>query len=248
MNRRIGSSCLFFLLLVCVVPAGQEAPLTEEAIRGAFAPWSEEMGDGSSAWDYINDPQDITWGRGSFTRPGTTEAVVSFSESRLPHMNAQLWLLKWDGKRWAPAFVIDRSDEIRFQVVDISGNGVDSVLVRSEGSITGGYRFLNWSLISLLDGEPRVLYSASGEGFWCYNEWDYNGHQKPMTDHDVTLKDVDGDGVLELVETELSGVFVSTGTDEGDCEIHNTPTKTTVYRFVLDGDGNVVSVEEVKGR
>ena len=209
-------------------------PLTEEAIRKAFEPWGEGMGEQRDAWDYVNDPQEIKWERGSFTGPGAVEAVVSFNEERLPHFNAQLWLLKWDGKGWGPVFAILRSDTITFQAVDITGSGIDCLLVRMESSTTGGYRFMAWSLVSVLGGKDRTLYSAEGTGFWCYNEWEYNGHKEPMTDHELTLRDVNDDGVLELVDTELTGVFVSTGTDEGDCEIHNSPTKTTVYRFVLD--------------
>jgi hypothetical protein len=102
--------------------------------------------------------------------------------------------------------------------------------------------------VSLVGGKVRSLYSAHGEGFWCYNEWEYNGHKEPMTDHELTLRDVNDDGALELVDTELTGVFVSTGSDKGDCEIHNTPTKTTVYRFVLDGYKEIISVKEIKAR
>lgn len=158
----------------------------------------------------------------------------------------EIWLLKTNGVL-TPLFMVDQSDEIRFQVIDITGNGIDSVLLRAESSITGGMRFMHWSLVSLVGGKVRVLYSASGEGFWYHNEWIFSG-KGPMTDREVALKDIDGDGVLELSDTEMAGAFVSTGPGEDDYELHNTPTKTTVYRFILDKDKNIVSVEEIKGR
>lgn len=74
MNRRVFSGFLFVSLFLFVASAAaQEAPLTAEAIREAFASWSDETGEFT-----VTDPEEIKWERGSFTRPGADEVLVSF--------------------------------------------------------------------------------------------------------------------------------------------------------------------------
>jgi hypothetical protein len=230
------------LSLVAANTQAKEASLTPEGVREAFTSWVDESMDFT-----VTDPDAISIAEGSFTSPGADEAVVAFVDRSKAHMSlpGEIWLLRRDGGRWAPALMIDQSDEITFQTLDIAGSGIMQILLRAQSSITGGMRFMHWSLVSLAGGEARTLYAASGTGFWFRYEWVHAGGAEPLTDHEVVLKDTDGDGIVELVDTELSGAFVYTGAGEDGYELRNTPVKTTVYRFVIDDKKNIVSVEGV---
>jgi len=241
MNRYLFLGFVCALLLLFIIPvAAREASLTEEAIREAFASWEDETGEYT-----VIDPNEIAWELGSFTEPGAVEAVVSFVDYGQAHyaLPGELWLL---GKNGAPTplLMINQSDEISFQAIDVNGDGVDEVLYRATRSITGGLRFTNQSLVSLLDGEVRVLYNADGSDYWFYNEMMYS-EEEPMIDHEITLTDINGDGILELSDTELVGEFVYTGSGEDGYELRYTPEKTTVYRFITDERNAIVSIEEI---
>ena len=241
MNRYLLLGFVLALFLLSVMPAAaQEESLTADVIREAFASWEDETGEFT-----VVDPNEITWETGSFTQVDAVEAVVSFIDYGQAHvaLPGELWLLE-KNENFAPLLMINQSDEITFQAVDVNNDGIDEVLYRATRSITGGMRFTNQSLVSLLGGEVRVLYAADGSDYWFYNEMMYS-EDEPMIDHEITLEDIDDDGILELSDTELIGEFVATGGGEEDYELRYTPEKTTVYRFITDERNSIVSIEEI---
>jgi len=229
-----------FLLLSMMPAAAREESLTEEAIREAFASWEDETGEFA-----VTNPVEMAWEVGSFTGPDAVEAVVSFVDYDQAHyaLPGELWLLEKD-ETFTPLMMIDQSDEITFQAIDVNNDGVDEVFYRATRSVTGGLRFTHESLVSLLGGEVRVLYNADGSDYWFYNEMMYS-EDEPMIDHEITLEDIDGDGILELSDTEMVGEFEYTGVGEDGYELQYTPAKTTVYRFITDEGNNIVSIEEI---
>ncbi|MBN1882858.1 MAG: hypothetical protein JW885_11840 [Deltaproteobacteria bacterium] len=244
MNRYFFVGFVLAVLLLPVMPAmAQDSSLTEDAIREAFALWEDETGEFT-----VIDPNEITWEIGSFTQADAVEAVVSFIDNGQAHvaLPGELWLLEKNGV-FTPLLMINQSDEITFQAIDVNNDGIDEVLYRATRSITGGLRFTNQSLVSLLDGEVRVLYTADGSDYWFYNEMMYS-EDEPMIDHEITLEDIDDDGILELMDTELVGEFVPTDTGEEDYELRYTPEKTTVYRFIIDEGNTIVCIEEIPGQ
>ena len=232
-------TCAFLLLSIMPAMAAEES-LTEEAIREAFALWEDDTGEFT-----VIDPNDIAWEVGSFTKPGAVEAVVSFIDREQAHiaLPGELWLLGKNGT-FTPLLMINQSDEITFQAIDVNNDGMDEVLYRATRSVTGGLRFTHQSLVSLRGGEVRVLYNADGSDWWFYNPMMYS-EDEPMIDHEITFEDIDGDGVLELSDTEMVGEFVYTGVGEDGYELQYTPAKTTVYRFITDEGNSIVSVEEI---
>jgi len=232
-------TCAFLLFSIMPAMAAEES-LTEEAIREAFALWEDDTGEFT-----VIDPNDIAWEVGSFTKPGAVEAVVSFIDREQAHiaLPGELWLLGKNGT-FTPLLMINQSDEITFQAIDVNNDGMDEVLYRATRSVTGGLRFTHQSLVSLRGGEVRVLYNADGSDWWFYNPMMYS-EDEPMIDHEITLEDIDGDGVLELSDTEMVGEFVYTGVGEDGYELQYTPAKTTVYRFITDEGNSIVSVEEI---
>ena len=62
---------------------------------------------------------------GSFTAPGTAEAVVSFTDANQPPASAvaEIWLLRLAGEKWEPVVRIAESDTAEFTTTDVIGAG-----------------------------------------------------------------------------------------------------------------------------
>lgn len=235
-----GLAVLFVSLVSIAAPKG----LSADIVREVFL--SVKSADGQGDVFAVN-PDTVTVAEGSFTRPGASEAVVAFVDDNQPHvaLPGEIWLLGY-GSKWTPILMIDQSDEASFLTVDIAHDGTSEVLYTLKRWLTGGILLVRHGLVSLKGGNDRAIYSVDGTGYAFYEVWKEFGDQDPIRDHELRLEDINGDGTVELIDTELSGAFVHTGAgDDGGWEVRYTPVATTTYRFVIDTDKNILGVEKL---
>jgi hypothetical protein len=193
------------------------------------------------------NPDSVTIAEGSFTRPGAAEAIVAFVDDNQPHvaLPGELWLLGY-GSRWTPVLMIDQSDEVSFLTVDIARDGTSEVLYTLNRWLTGGILLVRHTLVSLKGGHDMTIYNVDGTGYAFHEVWKQFGDKDPIRDHEIRLEDVNGDGTVELIDTELSGTFEYTGAgDDEGWEVRYSPVMSTAYRFVIDSDRNILGVEKL---
>jgi len=222
----------------------QPKGLSADDVRDLFSTVRSSETEG----DYFAvDPETVTLAEGSFTRPGAAEAVVAFVDSNQPHvaLPGELWLLG-RGTKWAPILMIDQSDEVTFITADIAHDGMSEVLYTLKRWLTGGILLTRYTLATLTDKKVTAIYNADGTGYAFHEVWERFGDKDPIVDHEIRLEDVNGDGVVELIDTRMSGTFVNTGSGEDDgWEVRYTPEKSTTYRFLIDRDKHILGVEKL---
>ncbi len=231
---------VFLISLDC--PAAPKG-LTADTVREIFSTLRSAEGEGDF---FAVDPGTVTLAEGSFTRPGATEAVVAFIDRNQPHvaLPGELWLVGY-GTKWAPTLMIDQSDEVTFITLDIAHDGSSEVLYTLKRWLTGGILLVRHTLVSLAGGEIKTIYNADGTSYAFHEVWKQFGEKDPITDHEIRLEDVNGDGVVELIDTELSGTFVHTGAGDDDgWEVRYTPVESTTYRFLIDKDKEILGIEK----
>jgi hypothetical protein len=237
----LAASAALFVSLVCVAaPSG----LTADTVREIFMSVRSAEGEGDF---FAVNPDSVTVAEGSFTRPGAAEAVVAFVDDNQPHVGlpGELWLLG-HGPRWAPILMIDQSDEVTFTTIDIARDGTSEVLYTLNRWLTGGILLVRHTLVSLKDGKDTAIYNADGTGYAFHEVWKQFGDKDPIRDHEIRLEDVNGDGTVELIDTELSGTFVHTGAGDDDgWEVRYSPVTSTAYRFIIDTDKNIIGTEKL---
>jgi|GEM_PF-3254579 len=232
------------VLVVSLVCLAASAGLSAETVREAFL--SVKSGEGEGDFFAVN-PGSVVIAEGSFTRPGASEAVVSFIDDNQPHvaLPGELWLIG-HGIKWTPTLMIDQSDEVSFLTIDIARDGTSEVLYTLKRWLTGGILLVRHTLVSLRGGEVKTIYNVDGTGYAFHEVWERFGKEDPITDHEIRLEDVNGDGIVELIDTELSGTFVNTGAGEDDgWEARYTPVTSTTYRFIIDWDKAILGVEKL---
>ncbi len=234
---------LAVVLISLFCPAATKG-LTADAVREIFSTVRSSEGQGDF---FAVEPNTVTLAEGSFTRPGAAEAVVAFVDGNQPHVGlpGELWLLS-HGTKWAPILMIDQSDEATFITADIARDGTSEVLYTLNRWLTGGILLKRQTLVSLSGTEIKAIYNADGTGYAFHEVWKQFGDKDPITDHEIRLEDVNGDGVVELIDTELSGTFVHTGAGDDDgWEVRYSPVGSTTYRFIIDTDKHILGVEKL---
>jgi hypothetical protein len=237
----VAGLAVLFASLISIAAPGR---LSADIVREVFLSVKSADGEGDV---FAVNADTVAVAEGSFTRPGATEAVVAFVDANQPHvaLPGEIWLLG-NGSKWAPILMIDQSDEASFLTVDIAHDGTAEVLYTLKRWLTGGILLVRHSLVTLKGGNDRALYTVDGTSYAFYEVWKEFGEQDPIRDHELRLEDVNGDGTVELIDTELSGEFVHTGAgDDGGWEIRYTPVATAAYRFVIDTDKNILGVERL---
>ena len=220
--------------------SGSDGKLSAEYIREVFSIVKYDNGE-----SFAIDPETVTYSEGSFTRPGASEAVVSFVDENQPHaaLYGELWLLSYD-KKWTPVFMINQSDSITFETIDILNDGIYEVFYVAKRWITGGILLIGYSLTSWRGGEVKTIYNTSGTSYSYHDSWKMYGDEEPIIEHEIGFEDFDGDNIVELIDTELYGTYVKTGSGEDDWEIKYETTNSTTYRFLIDDKNNIFGVEE----
>jgi hypothetical protein len=236
----LGALVLLISLYCSAAPKG----LSADTVREVFSTIKSSEGEGDL---FAVDPATVTPAEGSFTRPGAAEAVVAFIDSNQPHVGlpGELWLLTYKGN-WTPTLMIDQSDEVSFITADIAHNGSSEVLYTLKRWLTGGILLVRHTLVSLTGGRVKTIYNTDGTSYAFHEVWKQFGEKDPIIDHEIRLEDVNGDGVVELIDTELSGTFVHTGAGDDDgWEVRYTPVESTTYRFLIDTDKEILGVEKL---
>ena len=236
----VGLVLLSISLYCLAAPKGLSADIVREVFLSVKS--AEDEGD-----FFAVNPDSVTIAEGSFTRPGAAEALVAFVDGNQPHvaLPGELWLLGY-GSRWTPVLMIDQSDEVSFLTVDIARDGTSEVLYTLNRRLTGGILLVRHTLVSLKGGQDMTIYNVDGTGYAFHEVWSQFGDKDPIVDHEIRLVDVNGDGTVELIDTELSGTFEYTGTgDDEGWEVRYTPMASTTFRFVIDSDRNILGVEKL---
>ncbi len=142
----------------------------------------------------------VSWKEGAFTQKGVQEAVVLITDySSFPHSEgyAHLFLLQNQG-RWK--IIRDKAlgDSALLRTMDLEGDGRSEVWIESSGG-NQGYTEMVGSLLSFTPDGEVTLYSNRGH--------DYTGsgilEGEVVRKHEVSFRDVDRDGVLELIDKEM---------------------------------------------
>lgn len=207
------------------VPIIPTPTIDEDIIRGLFAEESNESGSNYEIGE-------LKWHKGSFTKKGQHEAIISFYDSNQGHAAgySEIWLLRFENK-WEKIKKIEDCDSVSFKVLDIEKDGKLEIWITSHGGNQG--RFLSeGKLVSLdLDSES-ILYSNSG--------FDYCGAEvegESLCEHKVEFKDVDKDGILEILDLEERTTFGFTNgkkeSDSDDSEYIpiSSTSKKSIYKL-----------------
>jgi len=166
----------------------QRGGLNENIIKNLFQ--SRLSDDGTH---YLLDS--IEWQEGIFTEKGAREAVVSFYDSNQCHASngGELWLLRY-GHDWNMIKKIYEADGVFFETVDVDEDGILEIMVYSNSG-GQGYDFSKYELVSLKHGSRSTLYLSEG--------FDNTGAQEEgeaLCTHSIDFKDIDNDGILELID------------------------------------------------
>lgn len=137
----------------------------------------------------------IKWQEGTFTEKGARDAVVTFFDLNQCHASngGELWLLRY-GHEWNIIKKIYEADGFFFETVDVDKDGILEIMVYSNSG-GQGYDFSKYELVSLKHGSRSTLYLSEG--------FDNTGAQEEgeaLCTHSIDFKDIDNDGILELID------------------------------------------------
>lgn len=137
----------------------------------------------------------IKWQEGAFTKKSALEAVVYFFDGNQPHVasGAELWLLQY-GHNWNIIRKIAEADDISFRVVDVDKDGILEILIESSGG-NQGYEVLQYEVVSLSYGSRYTLYLSRG-----FDNTSAEEEGEALCKHSIEFKDIDNDGILELID------------------------------------------------
>lgn len=175
---------------------------------------------------------------GSFTTPGVTEAVVSFSDAnQSPALGiAEIWLLRLVGEKWEPIVKIAESDTAEFITTDLNGDGALELLTHTT---TGnqGYFVIYRRLVYFADGSPADLLTFEG---FDNTGWPDKGIC--AFDARFAFVDVTRDDVLEVELTE----YYDYCQKQGDESVFlRRSERTTVFSPVTSPSGSIVGIERL---
>jgi hypothetical protein len=223
------------------LPALAGTDLSVATVKAAF---SGRLNEESNPYD--PDAASIQFFTGSFTAAGKDEAVVWFLDNNQSHVAAaaELWLLR-DSGGWKPILMIDQSDEITARRISEGAGEISAVFYSSAHFSTGGFVGTYGSLVSLVGTKAKSLFSEQGNEVAFYDMYKEIGDKEAIVRHQVDFRDIFGDGMGQLIDTELIGTFVNTGKGDAGYEIRWTPKKTTTYRLVTDKAGDLTGIEKI---
>lgn len=192
-------------------------PLTEKRVRELFL---NKMNDDGQNYNLT----DIKLVQGSFTKTGALEAVVSFYDHNQCHASGwtEVWLLKYENG-WRLMRKLADSDSVVFKLVDLESDGRSEILITTSAG-GQGYQGIEGELISVSENSVSTLYSFRG--------FDNTGalvEGEAQCLHNIEFKDVDNDGILELMDTEERKTFSSEG---GNYSQKSSVTRKTTFKLI----------------
>gem|GEM_PF-4984997 len=188
--------------------------------------------------DELNyDLKNVVFKEGFFTGREKNEAIVSFSDNNQCHAAGwgEVWLFSCDGG-WKIVSKIDEADGCIFAVEDLNNDGISEIFIISN-SYYQGYGYTNYTLISILHGDKRKVFSTSGE--------DDTGalpeNPKKIT-HEFFFEDYDGDGIKELRDLKLVESF--TVSSNYELVYSDSHSETSYHRLIIGGGGAIIGTEK----
>lgn len=192
---------LFFF--ICILPLSawsQERPpsqpvkpvLSNGIIINLF---SNKLNEAKSKYKLSN----IMFEQGEFTKAGSLDAIISFDDENQPHATGyfEVWLLSYENG-WRIKRKLFDWDVGKFKIIDIGDNERPKVWIEGSGGNQGYLRF-EGKLISLSNESDDILFLTKG-----YN---YTGAYGDSDMFCIIFKDIDGDGLLEIIETRVKGKY-----------------------------------------
>jgi len=182
--------------------ANSGSSLNENIIKKLFSSRINEDG-----FNYELDQ--IRWQEGPFTGHNAREAIVSFSDGSQCHASlfGEVWLLSYNNG-WKIKGQLLESDFVNFEVVDLQKDGLSEVWLTAE-RVNQGYAVTYGCLLagsSQQKGSLKRVYEVDGFNYTGAGE-----EGEVFLTHNVKFKDVDGDGILELVDLVEKKSFAWTG-------------------------------------
>lgn len=169
-------------------PSNPSPPLTEATISKMFSRLNNED-------KRAYNPTHIEFQLGTFTRKGAQEAVVSFVDEGATKLAGwhQVWLIVYE-KSWKPERRLLNMDCCRFNVVEIGDSGNQKIWV--EGStMERGNMVSVGRLISFSGNKAKYIYTTGG----------FFNNDQGLNNFAVEFKDIDNDGMLEIIEQRRKG-------------------------------------------
>jgi hypothetical protein len=200
----LGALAVCSLGLLVSVPSFAENSLDESQIKQLF---SKEM--------RHYQPQNVRFQLGEFD-VGHTGAVVALENAQNQATGKELWLLEYD-KQWR----IQRKlaeNVAEFQTVDFEKNGKPALFFTRSNSPAKGVQQTELKVISLQ--QDRVLFSQTA----LDNTGVVGLMNSQFQEHRVEFDDVDKDGSLELIDTEIKIAYL--GNQQSD-----SLEKKTLYKM-----------------
>jgi len=178
---------------------------------------------------------------GSFTQKGVIEALIIVDNWNRSHAAgyAECLLYRYEtdwqivGKMRfsADGITIETSDTytsgsadgITVTTVDLNQRGIKQALIVMYGGNQGYMRY-RYKLISLVGGTPVGLYETTGFN----NSGSSAVGEQVAVLHEVSFRDVDGDGILEVIDTQIQ-----LGRETPKSEMIKTDETVSAHHVVL---------------
>lgn len=191
---------LLLVLMMAVIPhPAPSGALNDALIRKLFE-------DSSRNQESTRGLSEIRWERGSFTRAGASEAVVAFYDGNQCHACgwSEVWLLRYT-HGWQATRRLADSDRVSFQVIDIEGDGKSEIWIETSDGNQGAFSS-EGQLLTLEGDAISVMYINSG-----HDNRGAGVAGEAVRAHAVEFRDLDHDGILEIVDTETREFYRWTG-------------------------------------
>ncbi|MEN9461373.1 MAG: hypothetical protein RIS84_1393, partial [Pseudomonadota bacterium] len=200
--RFLGSLAVCGLGLWVSLPSAAETPLDESQIKQLF---SKELRN--------YQPQNLRFQLGEF---GSGRAIVALENAQERTTGKELWLLEYD-KQWKIGRKL--ADKVtEFQTVDFEKNAKPALFFTRNLSPSKGVQQTEFKVISLQ--QNRELFSQTA----LDNTGAVGLMNTQFQEHRLEFDDVDKDGSLELIDTELKINYL--GNQQSD-----SIEKKTIYKM-----------------
>jgi hypothetical protein len=174
---------------------------------------------------------EIEWEKGAFTRIDALEALVSFYDVSQSHAVgwSETWLMSFEDA-WKINRKLGEGDKVSFERVDIEDDGRWEVWLTMSSMFQGAAQTES-QLISLRPDASSILYVSSG-----IDDTGAGMEGEAMRQHITEFRDIDQDGVLEILDLEKRKSYQWTGEKwESDYVVISAESTSTTYKL-MDGE------------
>ncbi|MFC2083010.1 hypothetical protein ACFLSG_03125 [Candidatus Bipolaricaulota bacterium] len=161
---------------------------------------------------FLYDVKIRGWNLGAYSAPDAQEALVivhDWSQSHAGLAN-EIWLIAHE-ETWSLDRKIVESDFVSYDVIDMDGDGTLEILYRSTWG-NQGYDHFHAEIVSVEESGTRTLYAYDGHNYGGAGVPDEHGYLSVY--HGLKLWDLDGDRILEVIDTEWRSKWGSKGIED----------------------------------